>query len=513
MKRLLLLITVLQGYSQNQGISYQAVILNPEAEQIPGVDVQNNILANTSVGIQFTITDASGNEEYQESHSTSTGRYGMINLLIGSGNSSYSSFLDIVWGGAVKKLKVAIDFKGGTNYSPLSEQNLTYMPQPVNAQTQQLITDNTLSIAINTAKVGLTSSQTTAITANTAKTGITSGQSDAITANTAKTVITSGQSDAIKTNTAKAGITSGQSDAITANTAKTGITSGQTSAIKTNTAKAGITSSQSDAITANTAKTGVTSGQSDAITANTAKTGITSGQTSAIKTNTAKTGITSGQSDAITANTAKTVITSDQSDAITANTAKTGITSSQSDAITANTAKVGVTSYSIGDDAQGGVVFWVDATGQHGLVVAKTNQSTGLRWYAGTNGSTQAKGDGIYAGKANTSIIIAAQIAIGDNGATYAARLCNELQITESGITYGDWYLPSKFELNQLYLNQNTLNKVSGFFPLSMVYPSYYWSSTESSNNTAWIKNFTRGGDSMESPKSVTGNVRAVRAF
>ena len=107
-----------------------------------------------------------------------------------------------------------------------------------------------------------------------------------------------------------------------------------------------------------------------------------------------------------------------------------------------------IPTYRVGDFAQGGIVFWVDETGQHGLVCAKSDQSGGIRWYAGTHGSTQAKGDGPYSGEANTAIIIAAQVAIGDDGNTYAARSCNELEITERGKTYGDWYLPSKFELN-----------------------------------------------------------------
>ena len=109
----------------------------------------------------------------------------------------------------------------------------------------------------------------------------------------------------------------------------------------------------------------------------------------------------------------------------------------------------GITTYSVGDFAYGGIVFWVDETGQHGLVCSKEDQSTAVRWFAGTNGNTQAKGDGPYAGEANTSIIIAAQVAIGDDGDTYAARICNELQVTDGGKTYGDWYLPSKEELNK----------------------------------------------------------------
>ena len=59
MKRILLVIITLmisiQGYAQKQGINYQAVILNPNAQEIPGVDAEGNLLANTIVGIQFTI--------------------------------------------------------------------------------------------------------------------------------------------------------------------------------------------------------------------------------------------------------------------------------------------------------------------------------------------------------------------------------------------------------------------------------------------------------------------------
>ena len=90
------------------------------------------------------------------------------------------------------------------------------------------------------------------------------------------------------------------------------------------------------------------------------------------------------------------------------------------------------TTYSIGDFAQGGIVFWVDETGKHGLVCSKSDQDggSGVRWFAGANGNTQAKGNGPYAGELNTSIIIAAQVSIGDDGSTYAARICNELQIT-----------------------------------------------------------------------------------
>ena len=171
-----------------------------------------------------------------------------------------------------------------------------------------------------------------------------------------------------------------------------------------------------------------------------------------------------------------------------------------------------ITTYAVGDFAQGGIVFWVDETGQHGLVCAKSDQRSDIRWYAGTYGTTQAKGDGLYSGKANTAIIIAAQVAIGDDGSTYAARICNELQITEGGTTYGDWYLPSKYELDLMYDVKATIDATAlanggvGFAAF------FYWSSTEDDSNFAWRQSFI-DGNQFSSDKSNFRHVRAVRAF
>lgn len=110
--------------------------------------------------------------------------------------------------------------------------------------------------------------------------------------------------------------------------------------------------------------------------------------------------------------------------------------------------------YQIGDFVQGGVVFYVDETGLHGLVCNINDQSTAMRWYAGYHGNTMARGDGVFAGEMNTAIIIAAQVSIGDDGGQYAARLCSELQ----SYTYGDWYLPSLAELTLMYNQRAAIN-------------------------------------------------------
>jgi hypothetical protein len=142
---LLLLVTAFQGFSQTKGISYQAVILNPKW----GANAQNNVLANTQVSIQFTVVNAANTDEYIETHTTKTDRYGMVNLLIGSGiRTSIGDFGAIFWNGDTKKLKVGIDFSGASNFSSLSEQNLTYMPHPPTKEVTDGITKNAADISI-----------------------------------------------------------------------------------------------------------------------------------------------------------------------------------------------------------------------------------------------------------------------------------------------------------------------------------------------------------------------------
>ena len=170
-----------------------------------------------------------------------------------------------------------------------------------------------------------------------------------------------------------------------------------------------------------------------------------------------------------------------------------------------------VKKYKIGELAHGGMVFYVEPCGTKGLVAAEADQNggVGIRWYAGDFGNTQAKGDGPYAGKANTSIIIAAHVAIGDDGNTYAARICNELQITQDGITYGDWYLPSLEELRLMY---NNIGQGSSLGNVGNFTVDYYWSGTEYFFGDAWGFSFGNAFANLFS-KNFNLRVRAVRAF
>ena len=112
--------------AQTDGLNYQAVIIDPDPEEIPGIDVTGNILPNKEINVRFTISGSTGITEYQEVHTTKTDEYGMINLVIGKGNSVTGKFTEIYWDGSTKNLKVEINLDG--SYSDLSDQALLFVP-------------------------------------------------------------------------------------------------------------------------------------------------------------------------------------------------------------------------------------------------------------------------------------------------------------------------------------------------------------------------------------------------
>jgi hypothetical protein len=68
---------------------------------------------------------------------------------------------------------------------------------------------------------------------------------------------------------------------------------------------------------------------------------------------------------------------------------------------------------------------------------------------------------------------------------------------------YSDWFLPSKDELNQLYLQKNVVGGFANYF---------YWSSSEYNYYKAWGQDFSAGYQGYDG-KGNPSNVRAVRAF
>ena len=134
MKRLFILLLFVSslGFSQSSGITYQAVIYNPNGEELPGVDNPYAPLTNQDVCLQFGIVDADGNLEYQEQVQVTTDAFGMVNLLIGTNTQTggyAADFAGIEWSADAKFLKVDLDIKGScTDFEELSNQPFTYVP-------------------------------------------------------------------------------------------------------------------------------------------------------------------------------------------------------------------------------------------------------------------------------------------------------------------------------------------------------------------------------------------------
>ncbi len=165
----------------------------------------------------------------------------------------------------------------------------------------------------------------------------------------------------------------------------------------------------------------------------------------------------------------------------------------------------------IGELFGGGIVaaVWKVDGKEHGLIASLSDLSDGQSW---SNIDTVAIGTTAQSainGQTNTKSIT------GQKGTTTsAAGLCDAY--SKGG--FDDWYLPSTWEINQLYNSALQINIVleadedattNGF---EFIKNPYYWSSTEYFNTKSWLQNFLIGS-TYNDFKTVPYRVRAVRRF
>ena len=132
------------------------------------------------------------------------------------------------------------------------------------------------------------------------------------------------------------------------------------------------------------------------------------------------------------------------------------------------------------------------------------------------NGTTNYYGvltsQAIGTGKTNTQLLVNAmgtETYSSESGSSktsdYAARLCDILIYTVNGVAYDDWFLPSAYELHEMFI-QLKKKGLCGFCE------GYYWSSSENTSYDAWYKSFYNGnygpGD-----RGFDFLVRPIRAF
>jgi len=476
-------------------MSYQAVIRNSS----------NVLVTNQSVGMQISILQGSagGTAVYVETQTPTTNANGLVSIEIGSGSVVSGDFATIYWANGPYFIKTETDPAGGTSYSITGTSQLLSVPYALHAKTAETVTGGITETDPVYTKSQAANITATDITNLSNLLGVNTGDQDLSTLAT-KTALGDSTAQVRSEIPDVSGFLTSETDPVySAWDKSTGIsiTESQISNLQSylTTEVDGSVTNELQALSISNDTIYLSNGGFVKLPAAAAETDpvYTSSQAANIDA-----------ADITNLGNLSGINTGDQDiSGIAINTQAIQDTASQ---IRADIPTI--ITYSVGDFAQGGIVFWVDETGQHGLVCAKEDQSTGLRWYAGTFGYTQAKGDGPYAGEANTSIIIAAQVAIGDDGNTYAARICNELQITEGGKTYGDWYLPSKMELDLMYQNRVTINATAVANGGSSFLGYLYWSSTEESNIRAWYHHFGLNIQNYIN-KNYTARVRAVRAF
>ena len=169
----------------------------------------------------------------------------------------------------------------------------------------------------------------------------------------------------------------------------------------------------------------------------------------------------------------------------------------------------------VGDLLQGGVVYYVaptptdldgDGKVDIGLICAVEDQSAAIEWILGGASQTTENGNtstDIGTGQTNTTAMM--------NQAGYtggAAQVADDYSVTDNGVTYNDWFLPSLEELNEMYSQKNSIEAAAGVTPFG----ANYWSSSEYDSNIAKSVNMS-SGDDIDTNKNAQLNVRAIRTF
>ena len=141
MKKILLLFTLFFSvllYSQSNGITYQAILYKPNGDVMPGYNNSTVPLASENVCLQFTIVDAASQNEYIETITVTTDQYGMVNLIIGTGNQTggyATSFATVDWTSTQKRLRIGLNVDGQcSNFEEISNQPFSVVPYAFSSQ-------------------------------------------------------------------------------------------------------------------------------------------------------------------------------------------------------------------------------------------------------------------------------------------------------------------------------------------------------------------------------------------
>uniref|UniRef100_UPI0040471C88 collagen-like triple helix repeat-containing protein n=2 Tax=Algoriphagus sp. TaxID=1872435 RepID=UPI0040471C88 len=115
--------------AQVPGISYQAVILS--TKKYPGSE-ELLPFGDQEVCLKFVLKNSLSTIDYEEIIATRTDAFGMVNVVIGSGErvgGTAGSFAQVIWNAEAKFMDVLLDKQGiCVAFEPLSSQAFTAVP-------------------------------------------------------------------------------------------------------------------------------------------------------------------------------------------------------------------------------------------------------------------------------------------------------------------------------------------------------------------------------------------------
>jgi hypothetical protein len=152
-------------------------------------------------------------------------------------------------------------------------------------------------------------------------------------------------------------------------------------------------------------------------------------------------------------------------------------------------------SLAVGQEYQGGVIFFVDSTGHHGLIAAHNDIGAYPLIYRTEWKIIGADGIELGTGRQNTVCILKCCNFDGQTAPFFCTTFSNE--------GYKDWFLPSIDELDLLF---SADIKIGGFRR------GLYWSSSVAGQFYGWAESYFEGSTRMVSPYARL-NIRPIRAF
>jgi hypothetical protein len=119
-----------------QGISYQAVALDPNGHPVIGVDPTGQPIENAEINVRIAVLDGTptGPVLYEEQHTVLTDQYGLFTLTIGEGLVASGAFNAIDWASDKKYLQTKLDLQRTGNFILAGVQQLMSVPYAFVAQ-------------------------------------------------------------------------------------------------------------------------------------------------------------------------------------------------------------------------------------------------------------------------------------------------------------------------------------------------------------------------------------------